>query len=351
MIMQKEKNFLAERQISIEIQHNEEKLAMISKTIENQKARIKHLTQVNLDPEQLENERIAKKRLESKAKLLICRISDLRAPNCNVAELDDKKLTKPPNEDSYDITSKNTGLILQNLANKERQQYKIKESLEQIKIQQLEQELQIKEAATRRKLLALKQQLRCDSFSENDIPRKTHPLPTSSHTDGRKFENQISNNLYLDPNSFHHQSTRTEAYTNSPTTKNYGSPNVIDNIVKRDYKFIPQPPAEKNIDPFYKVSKPRTMLSPDFRGSTSEPTKLIPPRENAAKITKTTDNDSKSTMPHNSMKVEEKPVNSHEKAYMNAVQTNRTRVQKIRRVINAAQVIQRNWRKYKLRTK
>ena len=351
--MQKEKNLIIERQIAIEIQQNEEKLAMLSRTVENQKARIKYLTQVNTDPEQLENERIAKKRLETKAKQLVCRISELRTPNSNVVKLDDK-LHAEPKEENFDITSKNTGLILQNLSNKERHQHKVKEGLEQIKIQQLEQELQIKEAATRRKLLALKQQLKCDSFSSNDIPRKTQSLPVSSQSDVRNLEsNDTSNKLLLDPYSFrqHQHSTRAETYDDYSSNKNYRDTNSIENIVKQDNKFIPQPPAE-----IFRKSNNilRVTGSPNFTAPTSE-TKNIPVRENASKIAqnapKTTENYSKGGISQNPMKIEEKSVNSQERAYMNAVQSNRTRVEKIRRVINAAQVIQRNWRKYKLRTK
>ncbi|KAI6659298.1 Kinesin-like protein KIF6 isoform X2 [Oopsacas minuta] len=304
--LRNEKSFLLQNQISLELQKNEDKLAIISSTIESQKRRIKYLLQNGNDRGEIENEIIAQRRLETKARELVCKISDLRATNANSAQKSDQNSFK----DIPEISSKNTGLILHNLANEERHQHKLKEGIEQIKILQFEQQLELKEAATRRKLLALKQQLK-GNITINELPTKSQSLPNTSYSLDREIQNIDS-----------------EKIRNGPDSHNDATPNPSSNS---EFQFTPQPPSKQRKS---EISKP----SPIFRiESNTQSKNEINSKPMDITIQKT--------------KIEVKTKISQERAYMSAVQSNRTRVEKIRKVMSAAIVIQRYWRLYKNRTK
>ena len=304
--IQKEQNILLQNQISLELQKNEDKLAIIYSTIESQKKRIRHLT----NNDEVENELLAQRRLEYKARELYHKIHELRETNANT-----EKTNQNPNKDIPEISSRNTGLILHSLANEERHQHKIKEGLEQVKLLQFEQQLEIKEAATRRKLQALKQQL-SGNISGNGFPTKSHSLPNSSHSIDRRCDSQ-------------NDSISCERLQNKLKSIADVTTNALP--AKPEIQFIPKPPSKVKSTEF---SKPSPMYQ------TETVNRIRQEIAHAAKpvITFQTKND-------------EKPKISPEKAYMSAVQRNRSRVEKIRRVISAAIVIQRHWRMYRLRTK
>lgn len=304
--IQNEKNFLIQNQIHLELQKNQDKLAIIQSMIESQKKRIKHLT----NKDEVDNELIAQRRLESKATELIHKIHELKKTNANTEKTD-----QYPIKNISEISSKNTGLILHDLANEERHQHKIKEGLEQVKLLQFEQQLEIKEAATRRKLQALRQQL-SGNISANGLPTKSQSLPNSSHAVDRKYDSQN------DSVSSEQLRNKLKSFTDVTT-------NVLP--AKPEIQFIPQPPSRlRSTD----ISKP----SPMFRTESVNKTQNeIPPTTKPVVTSQTKDT--------------EKPKISQEKVYMSAVQTNRSRVEKIRRVISAAIVIQRQWRMYKMQNK
>ena len=338
--LQKERDFLLQNQIGIELQKNEDKLAFISSTIQSQKNRINQLYQKSSDPGEIENEIIAQRRLETKAKQLISKISELRASNNSTqpetTEISGYK-TIP------EVSSKNTGLILHNLADQERHQNKLKEGLEQIKILQFEQQLELKEAATRRKLLALKQQLKS---TPSDAQSKSQSLPNSSHSIDRKLE---SNNGMVDPNN-HTPFLEAKLLRYASNTVSISSPNQMrlnsdtPTLKSQEIQFIPQPPPkQKNTE---SVSKPISLLGKYSSDKLTNKTETI--------IESTYISNSKlvsSPVVKPQTKPELKPIVSQERVYMNAIQSNRSRVEKIRRVMSAAVVIQRYWRLYRKQTK
>ena len=321
--IQKERDSLLQNQIGIEIQKNKDKLAFISSTIQNQKKRINHLYQKSADPCEIENEIIAQRRLETKAKELTCKISELRVPN-NAMQPD----TTPGMCDFKaipEISSKNTGLILNNLTNQERHQNKLKEGLEQMKLLQFEQQLEIKEAATRRKLLALKQQL--------------NSAPSTPHSIDRRCESNCStadsnrNNPSLDTKHSRNASLNDVIYSNR---LNSDTPA----FKPTEMQHVPQPPSkQKETD-----SPPKTVFSVKSTSEhkfPSDNTKTKPTTENNIPCYKHTNNPI--------TKPQTKPA-LNERAYMTAIQSNRSRVEKIRRVMSAALVIQRYWRLYRKHT-
>ena len=315
--LQNEKDYLLQNQIGIEIQKNEDKLAFISSTIRSQKKRIIQLYQKSADPGEIENEIIAQRRLETKAEELLCKISELRVstqPNKTPGMCDFKAIPE--------ISSRNTGFILNNLANQERHQNKLKEGLEQIKLIQFEQQLELKEAATRRKLLALKQQL-------NSAPTDTQSksLPNSAHSFDRKNN---SNNGWVESNK--HTPSLDIKYLRNEVISSPNQVRLNSDTKTPEIQFTPQPP-----------SKQKDTKSP------SKPVNLSSEPSTLTKNNKTITNIS-------NYKRVDPVINSQtsaeykERAYMSAIQSNRSRVEKIRRVMSAAIVIQRYWRLYRKQT-
>ena len=253
----------------------------------------------------------------------------------------------------------------------------MQQELEELKQVQMEKQLQLKEAATRQKLIALKQKLKSDSkmpstksqIIENTrdttangtvnlpVTPKTAQSETTVHAKTNCSGVQLSMSINGKwPSNIKSQNTK-------PTTENTTTPKQDKQLKYQTSTFsslLPDAfkPISSNNTSFIIDDKPGIILDDTKQAPSPSknetPTHMDKPKsseENAHSDLKsrTPSTNANSTSQH-------KPVMRHkltvpemvkETEYMSALNKQKARVSRIRRAIHAAEVIQKAWRKYK----
>jgi len=262
----------------------------------------------------------------------------------------------------------------------------MQQELEELKQIQMEKQLQLKEAATRQKLLALKQQLKSDSrmpttkhenaCSSNATGNGTINLPVTSKTTQSEItghtkanDNSVQLSVSMDgkwPSNIKSQKTKLPQHT----TENSGNTAIPKQDKQLKYQtstfssLLPDTfkPISGDENSFITDHKPMIVLD-DTKQATSPcknetPTHMDKPgNENARSDLKSSDTEMTGTTRANATSTSQhKPVVKlklavpdmvKETEYMSALNKQKARVSRIRRAIHAAEVIQKAWRKYK----
>ena len=248
----------------------------------------------------------------------------------------------------------------------------------------MEKQLLLKEAATRKKLLALKQQLQADSGLhaasnkliakvQNEISSKNSPVDTAAapktaqseklHITEQEGEIRLSMSMNGNFPTRMIKSQPSQAAITTPTNTN-----TVNNTVSHDKSSIKEEKKSK-----YKRSSFGTLLLDTTASSHNTPTSdhkpehtdktkqaVSPPSVEKKEVNNMTEpkscansssNDTIATAAHNTKPMTRQrlavPDTIKETEYMSAVTKQKARVSKIRRAIQAAIVIQKAWRKYK----
>ena len=254
----------------------------------------------------------------------------------------------------------------------------MQQELEELKQVQMEKQLQLKEAATRQKLMALKQQLKSDSKMPATKPKivqntrssditangtvnlpvtpRTAQSETTGHTKANCSGVQLS--MSIDgkwPCNIKSQYTK-------PTTENTTTPKQDKQLKYQSSTFsslLPDAfkPISSNDKSFIIDNKPGIVLD-DTKQATSNKKETSTHMDKPKSSDENAHSDLKSRTPsaNANSTSQHKPVVRHKLAvpemvkeieYMSALNKQKARVSRIRRAIHAAEVIQKAWRKYK----
>ena len=265
----------------------------------------------------------------------------------------------------------------------------MQQELEELKQVQMEKQLQLKEAATRQKLLALKQQLKSDTrmqtmqlltgeniCASDATGNRTVNLPVTPKTAQSEITKTDDSSVHLSmsmdgkwPSTTkyekikpHQLTTMKENNTNTTTIKQdkrlkYQT-SMFSSLLPNTFK-----PTSADDKSFTTERKPAIFLD-DTKPATSPckhetPTQIDKPKSSNENIKNDADTLVIATTNTNTTATAtscDKPVVKHKLAvpdmvketeYMSALNKQKARVSKIRRAIHAAEVIQKAWRRYK----
>ena len=244
----------------------------------------------------------------------------------------------------------------------------MQQQIEDLKQVQMEKQLLLKEAATRKRLLALKQQLQADSRrhssnkltaqEQKEVAPKTAPSETFHVTE---HESSTAAQLSLSVNgkwptrlSIKSQPSQAPPPPPSTTTSKMANSVSHDKFVKEEtllrYK------QSLLLDTTTSHNTCKTDHKPEIVARMPEKTKQVTSPSidknevTNANQTKPLKNQSNATVHNSKLSTKQRlavPDTIKETEYMSAVMKQKARVSRIRQAINAAVVIQRAWRKYK----
>jgi len=265
----------------------------------------------------------------------------------------------------------------------------MQQELEELKQVQLDKQLQLKEAATRQKLLALKQQLKSDTRRLFTKPNTNQNMQNCDRTANRTTNVPVTPKTAQSDSTDHTKTaddstqlslsmdgkwpTKCEKAKHHLLTTTKGN-SVNAAITKQDKRLKYQTSTFNSLlpDAFKPSSAGDTPLKTDRKSATvfddtkqaTSPCKNDTPapidkstndgiendlRSTDTQVTATTDNTTTATLQCNPVMKNRLavPDTVKETEYMSALNKQKARVSRIRRAIHAAEVIQKAWRKYK----
>ena len=236
----------------------------------------------------------------------------------------------------------------------------VQKQIEKLRLSQMEKQLELREASTRRKILALKQQLQSGtkppSTAPADFEKPSSRRATTSKDSSPPVPSSKSAYVMLSTESDNQKLSR---FHDSPI-QSLHEPHVRHNsLTKPDVKDGKEWTTNANVALLQQQNREKVTQSINAHDSTSSSSTMS--KDIGGNKLKTNTSNKHNVQP------ESTPDNSHvrcshkktfrqkltlpeeikETEYMSAVQRQKARVSRIRRCIVAATVIQRAWRDYK----
>ena len=240
----------------------------------------------------------------------------------------------------------------------------VQQQIERLRVSQMEKQLQLKEASTRRKILALKQQLLSGNKPPPTAPAKSSPnntLPTnyikasvpSSKSDEihlssqSRTEKKLPQFIKQSPVPSLHEphmrgissiSSHVKPATVETTTKEVLSQRITERVKRQLSPTVESNSKVGGTSQTVSGNKPTTTAAEKIKPKQNVTEKV---RQEGVKFSST---QSREKVPHQKLTL---PEEIKETEYMTALQRQKARVSRIRRCIVAATVIQRAWREYR----
>ena len=238
----------------------------------------------------------------------------------------------------------------------------VQQQIERLRVSQMEKQLQLKEASTRRKILALKQQLLSGNKPPSTAPAKPSPNNTlPSNYIKASVPSSKSDEIHLSAQS---RTEKLPQFIKQSPVPSLHEPQMrgistISSHVKPATEETTKEVLSSRITERVKRQLSPTVESSSKVGGTSQTVSGNKPTTNAAEKIKpkqnVTDKVNQEGVKFSSTQPREKvprqkltlPEEIKETEYMTALQRQKARVSRIRRCIVAATVIQRAWREYR----